>query len=52
MAQRQVFYDPSGRRGKRFRLAIVLFVLLNILTVAALAPGVWGRVGQPRPRPQ
>jgi len=36
MAQRQVFYDPSGRRGKRFRLAIVLFVLLNILTVAAL----------------
>ncbi len=36
MADRQVFYDPSGRRGKRFRLAIVLFVLLNILTIAAL----------------
>jgi len=36
MADRQVFYDPSGRRGKRFRLAILLFVLLNILTVAAL----------------
>src|SRR5690242_14023398 len=36
MADRQVFYDPSGRRGKRFRLAILLFVLLNVLTVAAL----------------
>ncbi|MGN6848209.1 MAG: glycosyltransferase [Sphingomicrobium sp.] len=36
MADRQVFYDPSGRRGKRFRLAVVLFVLLNILTIAAL----------------
>src|SRR5579884_1670896 len=36
MADRQVFYDPSGRRGKRFRLAIVLFVVLNVLTIAAL----------------
>jgi len=36
MADRQVFYDPSGRRGKRFRLAIVLFIVLNILTIAAL----------------
>ncbi len=36
MADRQVFYDPTGRRRKRFRLAIILFVLLNLLTVAAL----------------
>ncbi|MFL6720253.1 MAG: polysaccharide deacetylase family protein [Sphingomonas sp.] len=36
MADRQIFHDPSGRRGKRFRLAVVLFVLLNILSVAAL----------------
>ena len=36
MADRQVFYDPTGRRRKRFRLAMILFVLLNLLTVAAL----------------
>jgi cellulose synthase/poly-beta-1,6-N-acetylglucosamine synthase-like glycosyltransferase/peptidoglycan/xylan/chitin deacetylase (PgdA/CDA1 family)/spore germination protein YaaH len=36
MADRQIFYDPSGRRRKRFTLAIILFVLLNILTAAAL----------------
>jgi cellulose synthase/poly-beta-1,6-N-acetylglucosamine synthase-like glycosyltransferase/peptidoglycan/xylan/chitin deacetylase (PgdA/CDA1 family)/spore germination protein YaaH len=36
MADRQIFYDPSGRRRKRFRLAVLLFVLLIALTVAAL----------------
>jgi cellulose synthase/poly-beta-1,6-N-acetylglucosamine synthase-like glycosyltransferase/peptidoglycan/xylan/chitin deacetylase (PgdA/CDA1 family)/spore germination protein YaaH len=36
MADRQIFYDPSGRRRKRFTLAIAMFILLNILTVAAL----------------
>jgi cellulose synthase/poly-beta-1,6-N-acetylglucosamine synthase-like glycosyltransferase/peptidoglycan/xylan/chitin deacetylase (PgdA/CDA1 family)/spore germination protein YaaH len=36
MADRQIFYDPSGRRRRRFTLAIILFVLLNLLTVAAL----------------
>ena len=36
MADRQIFYDPSGRRRKRFTLAIAMFVLLNILTIAAL----------------
>ena len=36
MAERQVFYDPSGRRRKRFTLALALFILLNLLTVAAL----------------
>jgi len=36
MAQRQIFHDPSGRRRKRFRLAVVLFILLNLLTAAAL----------------
>ena len=32
----QVFHDPSGRRRRRFRLAVGLFVLLNVLAVAAL----------------
>jgi len=36
MADRQIFYDPSGRRRKRFRLAVGLFIALNVLTVAAL----------------
>jgi cellulose synthase/poly-beta-1,6-N-acetylglucosamine synthase-like glycosyltransferase/peptidoglycan/xylan/chitin deacetylase (PgdA/CDA1 family)/spore germination protein YaaH len=36
MADRQIFYDPSGRRRKRFTLGIILFVLLNLLTIAAL----------------
>ena len=36
MAKAQVFHDPSGRRRRRFGLALVLFVLLNILAVAAL----------------
>lgn len=36
MADRQIFYDPSGRRRKRFTLGVILFVLLNLLAVAAL----------------
>jgi peptidoglycan-N-acetylglucosamine deacetylase len=36
MADRQIFYDPSGRRQKRFTLGVILFVLLNLLAVAAL----------------
>ena len=36
MAQRQIFHDPTGRRRRRFRLAVALFVLLNLLAVAAL----------------
>src|SRR5205814_9724052 len=32
----QIFHDPSGRRRRRFRLAVVLFVLLNVFAVAAL----------------
>jgi peptidoglycan-N-acetylglucosamine deacetylase len=36
MADRQIFYDPSGRRRKRFKLAVILFILLNLLTIAAL----------------
>jgi len=36
MAERQIFYDPSGRRRKRFRLAVILFVVLNLLTITAL----------------
>ncbi len=40
MADRQIFYDPSGRRGKRFKLAVVLFVFLNVLSVAALLASI------------
>jgi cellulose synthase/poly-beta-1,6-N-acetylglucosamine synthase-like glycosyltransferase/peptidoglycan/xylan/chitin deacetylase (PgdA/CDA1 family)/spore germination protein YaaH len=36
MLDRQIFYDPSGRRRKRFTLGIILFVILNLLVVAAL----------------
>src|SRR5436305_533311 len=36
MVDRPIFYDPSGRRRKRFRLALGLFILLNILTVGTL----------------
>ena len=36
MAERQIFYDPSGRRGRRFTLAFVLFVLLVVLSLTAL----------------
>ena len=36
MADRQIFHDPSGRRRKRFTLAVALFVLLNVLVVASL----------------
>lgn len=36
MIDRPIFYDPSGRRRKRFTLALVLFVVLNILTLATL----------------
>src|SRR5438067_13240913 len=36
MVDRPIFYDPSGRRRKRFRLALGLFLLLNILTVGTL----------------
>src|SRR6059058_1989004 len=36
MADRHIFHDPSGRRQRRFRLAVGLFVLLNILAVTAL----------------
>jgi cellulose synthase/poly-beta-1,6-N-acetylglucosamine synthase-like glycosyltransferase/spore germination protein YaaH/peptidoglycan/xylan/chitin deacetylase (PgdA/CDA1 family) len=36
MIDRPIFFDPSGRRRRRFTLALVLFVLLNILTLATL----------------
>ena len=36
MADRQVFHDPSGRRKRRFALAVALFVLLNLLVLTAL----------------
>ncbi|HEX8938418.1 MAG TPA: hypothetical protein VF776_09140, partial [Sphingomicrobium sp.] len=36
MADRQIFYDPSGRRRKRFTLALIFFVFLNLLTVTVL----------------
>src|SRR5437868_6811126 len=36
MAARQIFHDPTGRRQRRFKLAVALFLLLNVLTAAAL----------------
>src|SRR5438105_13586924 len=36
MAARQIFHDPTGRRRRRFKLAVALFLLLNVLTAAAL----------------
>ena len=32
----EIFYDPSGRRRKRFAVGLGLFILLNLLTIAAL----------------
>ena len=37
MAEAAVFYDPTGRRRKRFRLALWLFGVLVILAMAGLA---------------
>ena len=36
MVERPIFYDPSGQRRKRFKLAIALFILLVILAATAL----------------
>jgi len=36
MVERPIFYDPSGQRRKRFKLAIALFALLVILAATAL----------------
>jgi len=36
MAEAAVFYDPTGRRRKRFTAALILFVLLVVLAFAAL----------------
>src|SRR5947209_10846749 len=50
MVDRQIFYDPSGRRRKRFMLAVILFVLLNILIATALfATILVGPAQQPLP---
>ena len=49
-ADRQIFYDPSGRRRKRFTLAIILFALLIVLSTAALfATVLVGPVQPPLP---
>ena len=36
MVERPIFYDPSGQRRRRFKLAIALFALLVVLAVTAL----------------
>ncbi|MES2097187.1 MAG: glycosyltransferase [Pseudomonadota bacterium] len=35
-----VFYDPSGRRRRRFRLGVIAFVALLVLSAAAFAASV------------
>ncbi len=37
MTERAIFYDPTGRRRKRFRLALLLFGLLVVLSLGGLA---------------
>jgi cellulose synthase/poly-beta-1,6-N-acetylglucosamine synthase-like glycosyltransferase/peptidoglycan/xylan/chitin deacetylase (PgdA/CDA1 family)/spore germination protein YaaH len=37
MAERAVFFDPTGRRRKRFAFGLTLFVLLVVLSLAGLA---------------
>jgi len=36
MVERPIFYDPSGQRRRRFKLAIALFALLVVLAATAL----------------
>ncbi|MDP9085682.1 MAG: glycosyltransferase [Pseudomonadota bacterium] len=36
MAEMAIFYDPTGRRRKRFALALTLFVLLVVLSLTGL----------------
>lgn len=40
MSQNSVFYDASGRRKRRFTLAVVAFVLLLVLSVAMFAVSI------------
>lgn len=42
-----VFYDPSGRRRRRFALAVAAFILLLILSVAAFIVSVGAVPSQP-----
>ena len=37
MAERPIFFDPTGRRKKRFRLGLLLFAALVLLSGPALA---------------
>ncbi|MEO6248316.1 MAG: polysaccharide deacetylase family protein [Sphingomicrobium sp.] len=37
MAEQAVFFDPTGRRRKRFALGLGLFILLIVLSLAGLA---------------
>ena len=45
MADRQIFHDPSGRRRRRFKLAVALFLLLNVFAVAALFATIYTALG-------
>jgi cellulose synthase/poly-beta-1,6-N-acetylglucosamine synthase-like glycosyltransferase/peptidoglycan/xylan/chitin deacetylase (PgdA/CDA1 family)/spore germination protein YaaH len=37
LAERAVFFDPTGRRRRRFAVSAILFVLLVVLSLAGLA---------------
>ena len=48
MAERPIFFDVSGRRRRRFRVAIVAFVALLLLAGVAFAATILGVAPQPQ----
>lgn len=46
MAEHAIFYDSSGRRRRRFRLAVAAFILLVLLAVAGFAATILNVVPQ------